>query len=546
VPTSATSNRKPSVANCESRAERHGPPGEIDSLLQEIENQQIELSAVGERLHFVAPVGVLSEGLRARLRENKEELLQALRGPSMRSHGDISHAPFLHQYRALYEKLRSGDLGVSYANGPHWATRIHSAIVESVFLDALRELPKRHPILSARVQLFDGQPRFVMDSSITPIYADFSAIPAQDLEQRIQEKVDEIIWSAFDIESGPLFRPFLIRANTSFCVVGFVVHHLIADAVSVSILARAVFIEYWIAIMKIDAVPSTTPALQYTDYLWEMNRWLKSPALRRRLRGWMATLTHARDCCLPTDFSPGPEERGLLRTGTAFLPRSIAEAPVSLASKLGTTPFTVFLASFACTLSHLLNRTDVVILTLHHGREHPALLNMIGSFQNQVPLQLHVDPESTFEDFVRKVHQACLDGYARQVPYGNILFEFLQQNRSYVFPEFNCLDLTSLGAGSGQSTTRLKFAPQPVTEPEQLATARSHTHHVTELVLDETGAKVKFKYLEIAYSALTAQKVLDLFSRFTEVSAGSPGSRIDLLLNQVSSGATVVGRHANE
>jgi chitin synthase len=501
---------------------RHGCPNELDALLLEARDRGVDLTLSGGRLRFNAPSGAMTDSLRSRLSERREEIARALRGPEPRQQGPVENAPFLYHYHELFNKVRAGEVGVNFTNATNWVARLTGRFDPRALQAGLRSLVNRCPILGARVALRDGVPHFAYSGDVQFYYADRSDGEGEAWSQEIQSTIDLLTWRPFDLDRDALFRVFVLKVGPRTHVIGFVIHHFIGDAVSVSIVAREIFQGYAAAMSGADGSAALT-SLQYGDYLIEMGRWLLQTGLRYRLDRWMRHLQGVRRCCLPADFNVPEETPGVIRTELLELAPALAVAAQELAVDIGTTVFTVFLAAYYCTLRHALGYADLVILTLHHGREHPELMRVVGSFQNQIPLRIQARPDLAFCDLVRQLHADCHAAYERQVPYGNILHELERNGTPHVFPELNC---RWNGTAGGRTYGNGSLQHQPTTPPEFHSSAKHHPYHVVGVSIGDSSCRLEGTYLDALYGRDTFRQHLSKFAGIALLAIRRPQTSI--------------------
>ena len=259
-------------------------------LLEEVAHKNVTLWVTAERgLHFRTSAGALSDELRLKLSQHKEALIEALSEPSFSSLPHEPEAPFLLYYHDLWRKLRSGVLDVSFTNATHWVMESIGSFDAAIFAESIGAVVERHRILESRVEDSSGEPVFVYDGRVS--------VQAVDLVSEAQPhcvaaaRVVEIVWRAF-APHETLFRPFLVRVANDRHILGFVINHLIADAISISIVAGEILQEYVARVCGIAHRPQA-PAIQYRDFLIGMNAWLRGRGLSRRLRYWKKQLRGA-------------------------------------------------------------------------------------------------------------------------------------------------------------------------------------------------------------------------------------------------------------
>jgi len=484
---------------------RHGVPGEIDALLREARDCGVELKVSAGKLRFDAPAGAMSDRLRAALGQYREAIVAALRGPAFRARGPVETAPLVYHYRDLFKKLRTGELGVEYANSTHSVFRFTGHLNTKGLIAGIRAVLDRHPILGARAQIRGGVPVFVYSRDVNVYFSDESHGTDAERTPRVQALIDDLVWRPFDLERETLFRPFVVKVAPLTHVMGFVIHHLIGDLISIALATQDIFRGY--AGLRTGSAES--PALQYSDYLLEMEEWLLSVALRYRLDYWMRRLLGVRDSCLEPDFTVSPDEGGTLRSEMLDLPGSRPDDLRELASRLGVTLFTLLLAIYYCTLRRQLDRSDLVILMMHHGRDHPGLAKMVGSFQNQIPVRIAAAAETGFSGLAQSIQEYCSSSSEQYVPYGNIRHEFFRTQTSHVFPELNFVPLAA-GATRGGEHDALKA--EPTRQPPTRRTAGEHPYHVMDIAMLDSRVKLKCTYLDILFRRDTIARHLQVFA----------------------------------
>jgi non-ribosomal peptide synthetase component F len=73
-----------------------------------------------------------------------------------------------------------------------------------------------------------------------------------------------------------------------------------------------------------------------------------------------------------------------------------------------------FIAVYYILISKISGNRDIVIGTDLVGRTDPSLINIVGTFTNQLPLRMYVDPELTFLGFLNTVKECVLEAFDNQ------------------------------------------------------------------------------------------------------------------------------------
>jgi hypothetical protein len=398
------------------------------SLIEEAVASGVSIWVEGRSLRYRASSGSLTEHLRRRVDEHKATLIDLLKGPSVVSRGPQQELPFLVFYHGLWEKIRSGRLGVGFTN-LHAGTEINGAEIELSFVEhRIRHIVARHPILSARVSDTSGMPRFIVDGRAAPVeFVDCSAVPAATVVERAREALEEIRLRPFRAEEDALFRPFVIRLARSRHYVGFILNHLIGDRNSVAIILNELL-----------TGRATPKPPQYSDYVLATNEWLASPALTMRMLYWKTHLRGATPCRLPPDRILDPQEWCDISDFKFFLGVSRTRGIYSLARRLAVTPPLVLQAVHARALGLRAHQHTVTLLSMYHGRDDARTWDMVGSFQNQLALCTRSDGHEPFDSLVEKCQQVYMAALRNVVPYHYVRGILPALGIHECFPEFNC------------------------------------------------------------------------------------------------------------
>ena len=90
------------------------------------------------------------------------------------------------------------------------------------------------------------------------------------------------------------------------------------------------------------------------------------------------------------------------------------------------TGFEVLTAAWRLWLWGCTGARDVVMGTVHAGRDHPALADQIGLYVNTIPLRIKLDPHSSFLELIDTVRQQAVAAFDHaEMPFNRIV-EHLQ------------------------------------------------------------------------------------------------------------------------
>ncbi|KAJ4454445.1 putative Tyrocidine synthase 3 [Paratrimastix pyriformis] len=261
----------------------------------------------------------------------------------------------------------------------------------------------------------------------------------------------------FDLRLGPLVRFGLVPAEpTATAAAGgegagqagatlvLVLHHIIADAWSVSLLLRDLTALYASARAPHGTVPPPPPppALQYPDVChWEAahgsQRWAED------LQYWTEAL---KPCSAEgdVDLIPLDRPRPLRPTHAGALHRHLVEDPAlvagihRVAAQAGATPYMVLAAAFAALLFRYTSAEEalragdanstrrLVVGTPTLNRDEPGLDGVVGLFVNTLPLVFEVGAGMSFPELLGQTRTRVVEAFGHQ---GSPLEEIVERLR---------------------------------------------------------------------------------------------------------------------
>ncbi|UOP09620.1 condensation domain-containing protein [Pseudomonas palleroniana] len=286
------------------------------------------------------------------------------------------------------------------------ALRLTGPLQQGALVKALEAIVQRHEILRANFINDGGEPQIILRTS--------AALPFEDIElsaDNLDELLTERARRPFDLSEDALIRATLVTLEAEHHVLLLVIHHIVFDGWSQSVLLKELAQLYS---DFCNARPSSLPELayQYIDYAqWKRTQLAEQGVFERQQRFWREKIGSApKTFGLPTDF-PRPAVQSFAGAEYVFeLAEPLMRNLESLARQQQVTLFSLMLSGFAATLAQLSGRRDVVIAVPHAGR-YPDSDGLIGFFVNTVLISLLVDPARTVIEQIDKAHQAAQEAF---------------------------------------------------------------------------------------------------------------------------------------
>ncbi|MFC9678286.1 amino acid adenylation domain-containing protein [Streptomyces sp. NPDC056948] len=257
---------------------------------------------------------------------------------------------------------------------------------------ALDVLAERHAVLRTSFARVDGVPRQVVHPA-APVPLETVDVPDLDAAR---ETTRTWLLRPFDLETAPPARYGLLRLADGEHVLLFVVHHILADGWSMSLLCEELS-------ALCGGVELSPLDLQFADYArWQRER-LESGALDGQRAYWKERLAGLVPLEVPTDH---PRPAALSYAGdrlTFALPDDLVEELEATAKRASATLFTVLLAAFDALLSHWSGQSDIAVGVPVAGRSYRRLESLMGFLVNTVVLRTSCDGDPTLAELLDRV-----------------------------------------------------------------------------------------------------------------------------------------------
>ncbi|MBI2998695.1 MAG: amino acid adenylation domain-containing protein [Deltaproteobacteria bacterium] len=303
--------------------------------------------------------------------------------------------------------------------------RLTGSLNAAALEQSLNEIVRRHEALRSSFAAREGQPIQVMAPvlSLTLPVVDLRELP--EAEQRVEtlRLTTEEVQRPFDLSRGPLLRLMLVRLTEDEYLLLLVIHHLVFDGWSTSILARELSSLYE-AYSRGCHSPLPELPIQYADFAQWQRKWLQKEVLEEHLAYWKKQLGSVPTLHVPTD-RPRPRIQTVRSARHYFvLSKTLSAGLKSLSNRHGVTLFMTLLAAYQTLLHRFTGQNDIVIGSPVAGRNRSELEGLIGFFLNMLVLRADLSGNPTFRELLVRVREVCLEAYAHQdLPFEKLVEE---------------------------------------------------------------------------------------------------------------------------
>jgi len=403
-------------------------------LLRQLQTLGVQMAMEGETLRLNAPKGVLTAELQAALRASKTDIVTLLKAerPSV-SISSITPIPRIQRMEQMPLSLAQQRIWFldqidpdSVAYDLVASLRISGHLDVDVLEQSLRAIVLRHENLRTNFSQREGSPFTVIGNGQAWKLEKGLLDRREDeaLEQAVFRFVQDRNRDPFHLESGPLFRAFLLDSGENEYVLSLSVHHIVSDGWSMGVLVRELAENY--RAYRLHETPRL-PELQtqYVDYAEWQRQWLASGVLEQQMRYWKKQMEGAPAVTL----IPPDHRRPVPATATGkrcklWLSAELSEQLQAFSRSHGSTLFMTMLSAFMLLLSRYSGQKDVVVGSPSANRNRAELNDLIGFFANNLVLRVQVDDGISFLDLLKRIRETTLGAFEYQdAPFDSLVHE---------------------------------------------------------------------------------------------------------------------------
>lgn len=363
-------------------------------------------------------------------------------------------------------------------------TAYHSAIALSLrgpldidaMILALNSLSQRHEVLRTSFPSLDDEPwqQIAPQTKLNVRRVDLRHLTAPDRLQRARDVLNEEQLQPYDIAQGPLVRYMLVQLGQEENILAIVMHHLISDAGSNSVICRELGLLYSAATQgnDLDLEPLE---IQYADYALWQHAMAASGEWDEQLRFWRQHLRDAADTVgLPTARERSAELVEAGYQGGIFefiIDDTLTGRILRIARETTATPFMAFFTAFGIALGRAYDDQggDVVIGVPFDGRFDRRLSELVGMFVNTLAVRVRCTPDDSYRDVLCRTRDSLIGAYSNSdIPFDRVVKELAPTRDPRFNPLFQVMFQLQHGQGdpidmSGLEVTRARTsARQPV------------------------------------------------------------------------------------
>jgi thioesterase domain-containing protein len=293
------------------------------------------------------------------------------------------------------------------------AYRVRGALDVDALDRAVRRIEARHEILRTTFPAVDGAPvqRIAPTGTRGAVVARID-IAAQDIDAAVTREIS----LRFDLAEGPLWRLAVLRVGPDDHVLTLTMHHIVTDGWSYELIAKELAAFYAAEGQGANAAPDPLP-IQYAAFADKQRAGLTGPGYEAQQTYWADRLSGDIPALrLPID-RPGPAGREA-ESHFFALPADLSAALSTLSQREGASLFMTLLAGFEALLNRSTGQEDLLLCTPVTGRHRAGSRDLIGYFNNILPMRLDVSGDPSLLGLLRRTRATSLEAFKNQdVPF---------------------------------------------------------------------------------------------------------------------------------
>ncbi|MDT5296661.1 MAG: hypothetical protein QOJ76_3541, partial [Acidobacteriota bacterium] len=307
------------------------------------------------------------------------------------------------------------------------AMRITSPLDSEALRRAFRKLVERHPSLRATFDEVRGKAvqRITPEAEVCFREEDATRWSEAELHERLAEEAH----LPFDLRSGPALRVSLFRRGADEHVLLVVVHHIVADFWSLTLLTDELT-KLYEAVSSGREAALPPPAARYSDFVRWQEAMLCGEAGAQHREYWESRLASPLPVLnLPTDRQRPPAQTYRGASLPFRIGAGLTEGLKALGRRHDATLYMTLLAVFQTLLHRYTGQDDIVVGSPTAGRSRAEFAGVVGYFVNPLVLRADLSRNPTFAEFLGRVRGTVLESFRHQDYPFPLLVEQLQPER---------------------------------------------------------------------------------------------------------------------
>jgi amino acid adenylation domain-containing protein len=303
-----------------------------------------------------------------------------------------------------------------------WTLQLDGSVDLAALRQAIQTIVDRHDALRSTFSPTDETVSVAPALQLEVPFTDLSTLNDEEREVRFAAMRAAEGSRVFDLSSGPMLAPQIVKLALEKHALIFNAHHLACDGWSCDIFLHELATLYSAAREgRTDTLP---PAMQMRDYQpWE-DEMLRSPEFAGEADFWLEKFRTAPPPLeLPGDRAYPAQRSYRGASEVAVFPADMLPALARIGAQHGATVFSVLLAAYETFLFRLSGQNDFAVGVPSAGQNNaPNGDHLVGHCVNMVPMRAQLGGAQTFACLLKETQDTVLEAFEnRRATFGWLL-----------------------------------------------------------------------------------------------------------------------------
>lgn len=332
------------------------------------------------------------------------------------------------QERLWFLQALDESLGAAYNISA--AFKIRQNINRIALQHAVNTIVLRHESLRTGICKIDGTIKQIVDPHLVVTVSYHDYVSLNDKHQHIVQKMQSEAKKPFILSSPGLVRFSLYRAEPDCFYLLIILHHSIADGISLQIMIDEIVTCYQ---QILTTGETSLPKLEYqfADLIAWQDEQRTAELEQSDINYWQKKLSGVNTS---VQFIESKMRSGtsnfLGETLPLCLDVKVFAGIATLSKKLRVSPYCVLFSAFALLVHYHSGHTDFLIGVPTVNREHQDAWAAVGYFANTVIIRVNFNLINTVEDLLLQVHETMSEALSHQDLSVSKVVEGIQSQRS--------------------------------------------------------------------------------------------------------------------
>ncbi|MGL4343557.1 MAG: amino acid adenylation domain-containing protein, partial [Cellulosilyticaceae bacterium] len=292
---------------------------------------------------------------------------------------------------------------------------------------AVDKLVKQYEVLRTSFVLVQEPMQVIEDTVAIPVT--YASCLEKDKDQKIQNFI-----TPFDLRHAPLMHVMLLDVEDERSYIVLDIHHIICDGIGMKQLVSTLITNY-------EEQDTKMPTLSYKDYAVWHEHYMESEEMAKQKAFWHAMYQAG----IPTvDFQTDYPRQKAQQFEGGVVTHTMSEQHTNtfekLAQKMNISMNSLLFGAYAVLLQKYSQEGSFVVGSLVSGRTHPDIQEMLGMFNNYLPVRIEIDEEVGLDEQLQVIHQQLTGCYENQdYPYDLLIEDFKARKSASRNPFFDTM-----------------------------------------------------------------------------------------------------------